>query len=69
MAISGGLTELTVGLEFPGSLRKSPSGETKEEVNIKNIRSKNIMSVKEDIENSALTLALFFSPIIKILVE
>ena len=49
-------------LELPGNLRFKAFGATKLEVSIKNISSKKIMSVKDDILNCALTLFLFFSP-------
>ena len=49
-------------LELPGILKFSALGETKEDVNIKNINNRKMMSVKDDILNSALTLLFFFSP-------
>lgn len=50
--------------ELLGNFRFSALGETREEVNMKKISSRKMMSVREDILNSALTLLLFFSPIV-----
>ncbi len=51
-----------VALELPGNLRFKALGATKLEVNMKNINKRKMMSVKDDILNSALTLLLFFNP-------
>lgn len=51
-------------LLLPGRLRFNAFGITNDEVNIKKIKSKKIMSVKDDMLNSGLTLLLFFNPII-----
>ena len=54
---------MVVALELPGNFKFKALGATKLEVNIKKINSKKIISVKDDILNSALTLLLFFNPI------
>ena len=59
------LEVLTFECEVPGNLKFKPFGDTKVEVSIKNISNKKIMSVREDMLNSALTLFLFFIPTVK----
>ena len=56
-------------MELTNKLKLIALGATRVEVNIKKINNKKIISVKEDMLNSALTFALFFRPIIMILVE
>lgn len=64
MTISGGFELLRLGFERPGNFRFKEFGETNEEVSMKNINNKNMISVNEDMLNSALTLFRFFNPII-----
>ncbi len=59
----GFFLELELGVLFPGNCSFKAFGVTKEEVNMKNISNKKIMSVREDILNVALTLFLFLIPI------
>jgi hypothetical protein len=60
MATSGGFELLTLGLPFPGSFKFRAFGATKLEVNMKKINNKKIMSVIDDMLNSAFILFLFF---------
>lgn len=55
--------EGTLDGEVPGIFKNKEFGATKEDVNMKNMSNKNIISVNEDILNSALTLFLFLIPI------
>ena len=48
---------------LPGNFKFNELGTTKEEVNIKKINNRKIISVNDDILNSADTLLLFFKPI------
>lgn len=54
----------TLDREVPGNFKFSELGATKEEVSIKKISNKKMMSVSEDILNSALILLLFLSPMV-----
>ncbi len=61
-ATSGGVSEtVTLALESPGSFRFRALGATRDEVSMKKISNKKMMSVNDDILNSALTLLRFFS--------
>jgi len=48
----------------PGRDRFSALGVTSDDVSMKNINSRKIISVSDDILNSALTLLLFFTPMV-----
>ena len=54
----------TLVLELPGSFKFKAFGATSVDVSIKNMSSRKIMSVRDDILNSADTLLLFLIPII-----
>lgn len=56
------VTTLTGVRDFPGNFKFNALGIIKDEVNIKNISNRKIMSVKEDILNCAFTLFLFLNP-------
>ena len=63
IVIVGGVEFTFTELFFPGSFKFKAFGTTIELVNMKNIKSRNMISVKDDILNSALTLLFFLSPI------
>jgi hypothetical protein len=48
--------------DFPGSFRFSAFGIIKEDVNMKKINNRKIMSVNEDMLNCAFTLLFFLIP-------
>ena len=52
-------------VEVPGNFKFNAFGATKVEVSMKNINNRNIMSVIEDILNSAETFVFFFNPMVK----
>ena len=55
-------TTLTGALALPGNFKFSALGMMSDEVSMKKINNRNIMSVKEDMLNCALTLFFFFKP-------
>jgi len=55
--------EMDFELEDPGSFKFRAFGATNEDVSMKKMSNRKIMSVKEDMLNFALTFVLFFSAI------
>ncbi len=67
MATSVGVELMLAEAPLPGNFKLSALGATRLEVNIKKINNKKMMSVIEDILNSAFTLDLFLIPMFKLL--